>query len=100
MRTPTGLIPLMALIEFTRGVIRPFTLAVRLAANIIAGHLLLCLLRKDMPSISLFLLFICGFMLVLLMVLELAVRIIQSYVFSLLMTLYVNEVRIKNTNLI
>ncbi|MCP4054887.1 MAG: F0F1 ATP synthase subunit A, partial [Mesoflavibacter sp.] len=42
--TPPPLIPLMVIIESIRLVIRPFTLAVRLRANIIAGHLLLRLL--------------------------------------------------------
>ena len=42
----------MVLIETIRNVIRPGTLAVRLAANIIAGHLLLTLLGRTGPSLS------------------------------------------------
>ena len=42
--TPVLLIPLMVIIERVRLIIRPFTLAIRLAANMIAGHLLLVLL--------------------------------------------------------
>jgi F-type H+-transporting ATPase subunit a len=50
--TPGALIPFIVLIETTRNVIRPGTLAVRLAANIIAGHLLLVLLGNQGPSIA------------------------------------------------
>jgi F-type H+-transporting ATPase subunit a len=42
--TPGALMPIIVLIESIRSVIRPFTLAIRLAANMIAGHLLLTLL--------------------------------------------------------
>merc|ERR1712080_358178 len=39
--TPAVLIPVMVIIETIRNLIRPGALAVRLAANIVAGHLLL-----------------------------------------------------------
>jgi len=39
--TPGFLIRFMALIELVRKIIRPITLAVRLTANITAGHILL-----------------------------------------------------------
>ncbi len=42
--TPGALIPLIVVIESVRLIIRPFTLAVRLAANIVAGHLLILVL--------------------------------------------------------
>ena len=41
--TPVALVPFMVCIEIISSLIRPITLAVRLAANIIAGHLLLVL---------------------------------------------------------
>jgi len=92
MGTPTALIPLMVLIELVRNLIRPLTLAVRLAANIIAGHLLLTLLaRQNANSPTLTALTVLS-ALTILCTLEVAVRIIQAYVFSLLSTLYVNEV--------
>merc|ERR1711993_110879 len=50
--TPYPLIPFMVLIEIIRRIIRPITLSVRLAANIIAGHLLIVLLRGQIRSIS------------------------------------------------
>ena len=42
--TPRFLIPVIVIIETVRNVIRPLTLSIRLAANIVAGHLLLTLL--------------------------------------------------------
>jgi len=82
----------MVLIETIRNVIRPGTLAVRLAANIIAGHLLLVLLGNQGPSISSTLLSFLLVTQVLLLTLERAVAVIQSYVFAVLATLYSREV--------
>ena len=50
--TPPVLIPFMVCIETISNIIRPWTLAVRLAANIIAGHLLLTLLGNTGPFLS------------------------------------------------
>ena len=89
--TPAPLIPVMVIIETVRSIIRPMTLAVRLAANIIAGHLLLALLGgQGNPRINpvIVLLIIA---LVLLLTLECAVACIQSYVFTILSSLYLNE---------
>lgn len=90
--TPGVLIPFIVLIETISNVIRPGTLAVRLAANIIAGHLLLVLLGNQGPNISSVLLGVLLFVQVLLLTLESAVAVIQSYVFAVLATLYSREV--------
>lgn len=90
--TPGILIPFIVLIETISNVIRPGTLAVRLAANIIAGHLLLVLLGNQGPSMSSSLLSILLITQILLLTLERAVAIIQSYVFAVLATLYSREV--------
>nr|YP_009673466.1 ATP synthase F0 subunit 6 [Neocaridina davidi koreana]QDF42985.1 ATP synthase F0 subunit 6 [Neocaridina davidi koreana] len=90
--TPGALMPFMVLIETVSNVIRPGTLAVRLAANMIAGHLLLTLLGNTGPSLSLSLLSILIFSQILLLLLESAVAIIQSYVFAVLSSLYASEV--------
>nr|WFP43257.1 ATP synthase F0 subunit 6 [Rhomboptera ligata] len=90
--TPPLLMPFMVCIETVSNLIRPGTLAIRLAANMIAGHLLLTLLGSTGPSLS-------GLPLGLLMVtqtalllLESAVAMIQAYVFTILVTLYTSEV--------
>nr|YP_009029750.1 ATP synthase F0 subunit 6 [Graphium mullah]AHY24033.1 ATP synthase F0 subunit 6 [Graphium mullah] len=90
--TPSILMPFMVLIETISNIIRPGTLAVRLTANMIAGHLLLTLLSSTGNNMSFFMLFILIFMQILLLVLESAVAIIQSYVIAILSTLYSSEV--------
>lgn len=90
--TPFALIPFIVLIERIRNIIRPGTLAIRLAANIIAGHLLLTLLGGTGSSLSLSILSILIFAQILLLILESAVAIIQSYVFAVLRTLYTREI--------
>lgn len=90
--TPVALIPFIVLIETIRNVIRPGTLAVRLAANIIAGHLLITLLGNQTTVAGASLI---GFLLIvqiILLVLESAVAIIQAYVFAVLSTLYSREI--------
>nr|UPL64977.1 ATP synthase F0 subunit 6 [Cleistostoma dilatatum] len=90
--TPVALMPFMVLIETISNVIRPGTLAIRLAANMIAGHLLLTLLGGTGPSLSMSILSILIFAQILLLILESAVAIIQSYVFAVLSTLYTGEI--------
>lgn len=91
--TPSILIPFIVLIESIRLIIRPFTLAIRLTANIIAGHLLLSLLGSSGQSIYNTLTFLTLILTqFLLFILEISVSIIQAYVFSILSTLYRREV--------
>nr|QNJ33945.1 ATP synthase F0 subunit 6 [Medetera sp. Qilemoge-2020] len=90
--TPAVLMPFMVCIETISNVIRPGTLAVRLTANMIAGHLLLTLLGNTGPSLSVALASFLIAAQIALLVLESAVAIIQSYVFAVLSTLYSSEV--------
>nr|YP_009121463.1 ATP synthase F0 subunit 6 [Parnassius cephalus]AJF41836.1 ATP synthase F0 subunit 6 [Parnassius cephalus] len=90
--TPSILMPFMVLIETISNIIRPGTLAVRLTANMTAGHLLLTLLSSTSSNLPFIMLFILIFMQILLLILESAVAIIQSYVISILSTLYSSEV--------
>nr|UQS80542.1 ATP synthase F0 subunit 6 [Convexana sp. 1 JW-2022a] len=86
--TPFILMPFMVLIETISNFIRPGSLAVRLTANMIAGHLLMSLLGNN----SFMMMMILMFMFMILMSFEIAVSIIQSYVFMTLTTLYSSEV--------
>nr|YP_010165069.1 ATP synthase F0 subunit 6 [Phthorimaea operculella]QRN71774.1 ATPase subunit 6 [Phthorimaea operculella]QSL98467.1 ATP synthase F0 subunit 6 [Phthorimaea operculella] len=90
--TPSILMPFMVLIETISNIIRPGTLAVRLTANMIAGHLLMTLLSGTGNSFPTLLIFLLIFIQILLLILESAVAIIQSYVISILSTLYSSEV--------
>lgn len=90
--TPPILMPFIVCIETIRNIIRPGTLAVRLAANIIAGHLLLTLLGNTGPIINSSIISLLIIVQLLLLTLEFAVSIIQSYVFAILSTLYSREV--------
>lgn len=90
--TPSILIPFIVLIETIRNIIRPGTLAVRLTANIIAGHLLITLLRRTGPNINHYIIIFLVLIQILLLILESAVAVIQSYVIAILRTLYSREV--------
>nr|BCD55900.1 ATP synthase subunit 6 [Larvivora komadori namiyei] len=92
--TPTPLIPALIMIETTSLLIRPLALGVRLTANLTAGHLLIQLIStatvtlfSTMPAVSLLTLLV----LLLLTILEVAVAMIQAYVFVLLLSLYLQE---------
>nr|YP_010947232.1 ATP synthase F0 subunit 6 [Oberthueria yandu]YP_010947271.1 ATP synthase F0 subunit 6 [Oberthueria falcigera]WGO62233.1 ATP synthase F0 subunit 6 [Oberthueria yandu]WGO62285.1 ATP synthase F0 subunit 6 [Oberthueria falcigera] len=90
--TPSILMPFMVLIETISNIIRPGTLAVRLTANMIAGHLLMTLLSGTGPNLPSFLIILLIMIQILLLILESAVAIIQSYVIAILSTLYSSEV--------
>nr|YP_009907332.1 ATP synthase F0 subunit 6 [Neodontobutis hainanensis]QLI53786.1 ATP synthase F0 subunit 6 [Neodontobutis hainanensis] len=92
--TPTPLIPVLIIIETISLLIRPLALGVRLTANLTAGHLLIQLIATAafvllplMPTIA----FLTGTVLFLLTILEVAVAMIQAYVFVLLLSLYLQE---------
>nr|YP_009228286.1 ATP synthase F0 subunit 6 [Epicauta chinensis]AKL79035.1 ATP synthase F0 subunit 6 [Epicauta chinensis] len=90
--TPPVLMPFMVCIETISNIIRPGTLAIRLSANMIAGHLLMTLLGNTGPALSVLMINILIIVQLLLLLLESAVSIIQSYVFAVLSTLYSSEV--------
>nr|YP_009407706.1 ATP synthase F0 subunit 6 [Ampelophaga rubiginosa]AMB36448.1 ATP synthase F0 subunit 6 [Ampelophaga rubiginosa] len=90
--TPTILMPFMVLIETISNIIRPGTLAVRLTANMIAGHLLMTLLSSTGPNMSYIFIMMLIMIQILLLILESAVAVIQSYVIAILSTLYSSEV--------
>nr|QKK69302.1 ATP synthase F0 subunit 6 [Anterhynchium abdominale] len=88
MGTPNLLMSFMVMIESISNFIRPGTLAIRLSANMIAGHLLLCLLGSTNSSYFILMIILIQ---ILLFTLEMAVSSIQSYVFMMLSSLYSNE---------
>nr|YP_010133476.1 ATP synthase F0 subunit 6 [Chiropterargas boueti]AMX74070.1 ATP synthase F0 subunit 6 [Chiropterargas boueti]AMX74083.1 ATP synthase F0 subunit 6 [Chiropterargas boueti] len=88
--TPMMLANFMVMIETISNFIRPITLCIRLSANMISGHLLMTLLSNLMVSHTNYFIMIMPILMIML-ILEFAVAIIQSYVFMLLTMLYLNE---------
>lgn len=92
--TPTALIPVLIIIETISLFIRPLALGVRLTANLTAGHLLIQLIATAafvlLPIIPIIAISTAT-LLFLLTLLEVAVAIIQAYVFVLLLSLYLQE---------
>nr|YP_007627179.1 ATP synthase F0 subunit 6 [Chaeturichthys stigmatias]YP_009229144.1 ATP synthase F0 subunit 6 [Amblychaeturichthys hexanema]AGH15493.1 ATP synthase F0 subunit 6 [Chaeturichthys stigmatias]ALS46759.1 ATP synthase F0 subunit 6 [Amblychaeturichthys hexanema]QDA81965.1 ATP synthase F0 subunit 6 [Chaeturichthys stigmatias] len=92
--TPAPLIPVLIIIETISLFIRPMALGVRLTANLTAGHLLMHLIALaaysmifSAPAVAA----ITTVVLLLLTLLEVAVAMIQAYVFVLLLSLYLQE---------
>ncbi|NP_150605.1 ATP synthase F0 subunit 6 (mitochondrion) [Limulus polyphemus] len=90
--TPPALMMFMVCIESISNLIRPITLSVRLAANMIAGHLLLTLLSNSAVMSSLSTTLTISIAQIALLTLEMAVALIQAYVFVVLSTLYSTEI--------
>nr|YP_002302305.1 ATP synthase F0 subunit 6 [Macaca thibetana]ABX59351.1 ATP synthase F0 subunit 6 [Macaca thibetana] len=92
--TPTPLIPMLVVVETMSLLIQPMALAVRLTANITAGHLLMHLVGNAVLALSTTnfpMTLLTSTLLVLLTALEIAVALIQAYVFTLLISLYLRN---------
>lgn len=87
---PVFIVPLMLVIELVSYLSRPFSLGIRLAANIAAGHTLMKVIAAFVFPLGVFgvlpiafLMFMTG--------LEFFVAILQAYVFTLLSCMYLGE---------
>jgi len=98
---PTALKPLVGIIEFISTIlVTPFSLTVRLMANMLAGHILLvtfsllttALFRAETSQIFLVPLSILPFgMLIFLTAFEILVAFLQAYIFAILAAVYINN---------
>jgi F-type H+-transporting ATPase subunit a len=96
---PVAMRPLVGLIEFLSNIIlRPFSLAVRLFANMLAGHMLLvtfslltdAMLRAETKQFMLKPMAVLPFfMLLFLTAFEVLVQILQAYIFTILTAVYI-----------
>nr|YP_010415136.1 ATP synthase F0 subunit 6 [Ceratina smaragdula]URX52620.1 ATP synthase F0 subunit 6 [Ceratina smaragdula] len=91
LNTPKMLMHFMVIIELISNLIRPWTLAIRLTANLISGHLLFTLIGLLMSNIIIPIIMIMIMIQNMLLILEFSMSIIQAYVFSILSILYFSE---------
>ena len=76
---------ILVIIETISVLIRPLSLRVRLISNITSRHLVIHLITEARGLISFFLVFLIIF--------ELFVCFIQSYIFYLLLNIYLDEIK-------
>jgi F-type H+-transporting ATPase subunit a len=92
---PEVLLYFIVLIEIISFVIRPFSLAIRLFANMLAGHTLLNIFTKFAVFVNknFFLIFLLPALLLIgVFFLEFAVALVQAYIFINLLCIYLNDV--------
>jgi F-type H+-transporting ATPase subunit a len=87
---PALLLVLLVPIEVLSYFIRPFTLAIRLFANMLAGHTMLGIFAGFAAVLGIFAIFPVAVD-VALLALELLVATLQAYVFAILSCLYLND---------
>ncbi len=80
----------VAFIEFLSFLSRPFTLAIRLFANMTAGHVLLKVFGTFVVSLGVFGILPLGVNIAL-SALEVLIAVVQAYVFALLASIYLND---------
>lgn len=87
---PTAIMFFLPLVEMTSQLIRPLTLMIRLRTNLSAGHIMIyifsyfTLLSAVVSPFIYIVLYILFF-------LELAISMLQAYIFVSLLSLYINE---------
>jgi F-type H+-transporting ATPase subunit a len=89
--TPWWLAPLMVVIEMFAYLARPVSLSLRLAANMVAGHVLLKVIAGFVVSLTIFLKIVPIPLMVVLIGFEIFVAILQAYIFSILTCVYLND---------
>ena len=95
--TPLALVPLLVLIELVSYLARAFSLGIRLFANVVAGHTLMKILATFLYQMFSSTLIIATITLIPFTIflaiigLELAVSIIQAYVFTILTCSYIKD---------
>jgi F-type H+-transporting ATPase subunit a len=88
---PAPLLPFVVPIEIISYFIRPFSLSIRLFANMMAGHMMLKVIAGFVIMLGVFAGWLPLMALVAIYALELLVAVLQAYVFALLTCLYLND---------
>lgn len=89
--TPWWLAPLMIVIELFAYLARPITLSLRLAANMVAGHVLLKVMAGFVVSLAIYLKFLPIPLIVIFIGFEIFVAVLQAYIFAILSCVYLND---------
>ena len=92
---PFAILPGLILIELVSYAMRPNSLAVRLFANMLAGHVLIKLFITfclDLSGISLIVFIGCILFICSLLMLESFISFLQAYIFTFIVLLYLNDV--------
>lgn len=89
--TPYWLAPLMIVIELFAFLARPVSLSLRLAANMVAGHVLLKVMAGFVLSLAVYFKFLPVPLIVILIGFEIFVAILQAYIFAILSCVYLND---------
>lgn len=89
--TPWWLAPLMVVIELFAYLARPVSLSLRLAANMVAGHILLKVMAGFVVSMAIYLKFLPIPFIVILIGFEIFVAVLQAYIFTILSCVYLND---------
>ena len=89
--TPWWMAPLLVLIEVFAYMARPFSLSVRLAANMMAGHTMLKIIAGFVLNMNIVLALLPLSFIVALTGLEIFVSILQAYIFTVLTCVYLND---------
>lgn len=89
--TPLWLAPLMIIIELFAYLAKPISLSLRLAANMMAGHILLKVIASFAVSLMIYLKFLPIPLMVILIGFEIFVAMLQAYIFTILACVYLND---------
>lgn len=92
---PKFLYPLIIPLEILSYIIRGFSLAIRLSANVLAGHTLTHIISdtvKMLGMVNFDLAIISLVLLIGITVMEMGVACLQAYIFTLLIVIYINDV--------
>lgn len=89
--TPWWLVPLMIIIEIFSFLAKPFSLSLRLTANMIAGHVLLKVMAGFIVSLWILAKILPMMFVTVLIGFEIFVAILQAYIFTILSCVYLQD---------
>ena len=88
--SPAALMGFLPLVEVFSHIIRPFTLIIRLRTNLSSGHIMMFMFSFFSVSSNI-LTAVISLVLLCLLVLEFCISILQAYIFTSLVSMYISE---------